>query len=59
MKQMTLIISPARILGTNDRVGSIEKDNGADIAIINDHPFYLFSYRYGLVSGEIVYEAKR
>ena len=38
-----ITIHPAKILGIDDRVGSIEKGKDADIVIMNGHPFDTFS----------------
>lgn len=54
-----ITINPARILGIDDRVGSIEKGKDADIVIMNGHPFDTFSTTYMvLVDGEIAYKAE-
>ncbi len=53
-----ITINPAKILGIDDRVGSIEKGKDADIVIMNGHPFDTFSTTYMvLVDGEIAYKA--
>jgi len=53
-----ITIHPAKILGIDDRVGSIEKGKDADIVIMNGHPFDTFSTTHMvLVNGEIAYKA--
>lgn len=55
-----ITINPARILGIDDRVGSIEKGKDADIVIMNGHPFDTFSTTHMvLVDGEIAYRAEK
>jgi imidazolonepropionase-like amidohydrolase len=55
-----ITINPAKILGIDNRVGSIEKGKDADIVIINGHPFDTFSnIERVLVDGEIAYDAER
>jgi imidazolonepropionase-like amidohydrolase len=55
-----ITINPAKILGIDDRVGSIEKGKDADIVIMNGHPFDTFSTTHMvLVDGEIAYKAEK
>lgn len=55
-----ITINPAKILGIDNRVGSIEKGKDADIVIINGHPFDTFSnIERVLVDGEIAYDTER
>jgi len=55
-----ITINPAKILGIDDRVGSIEKGKDADIVIMNGHPFDTFSTtEVVLVNGEIAYRAEK
>jgi imidazolonepropionase-like amidohydrolase len=55
-----ITINPAAILGIDDRVGSIEKGNDADIVIMDGHPFDTFSTAYMvLVDVEIANKAER
>lgn len=54
-----ITINPAKILGIDDRVGSIEKGKDADIVIMNGHPFDTFATTHMvLVNGEIAYKAE-
>ncbi|WP_440945999.1 amidohydrolase [Methanosarcina sp. T3] len=54
-----ITINPAKILGIDGRVGSIEKGKDADIVIMNGHPFDTFSTTHMvLVDGEIAYKAE-
>lgn len=51
-----ITINAAKILGVDDRVGSIEKGKDADLVIVNGHPFdYLSKVLYTIIDGEIVY----
>jgi imidazolonepropionase-like amidohydrolase len=55
-----ITINPAKILGIDDRIGSIEKGKDADLVIMNGHPFDTFSTTETvLVDGEIVYRAEK
>lgn len=55
-----ITINPAKILGIDDRVGSIEKGKDADIVIMKGHPFDTFSTTHMvLVDGEIAYKAEK
>lgn len=52
-----ITINPAKILGIDDRVGSIEVGKDADIVVFNKHPFDVQSKAmYVLIDGKIVYE---
>lgn len=51
-----ITINAAKILGVEDRVGSIEKGKDADLVIVNGHPFdYLSKVMYTIIDGEVVY----
>ena len=55
-----ITIHPAKILGIDDRIGSIEKGKDADIVIMDGHPFDTFSTTHMvLVDGEIAYKAEK
>lgn len=50
-------ISPARQLGRDDRVGSLEVGKDADIALFNAHPFDAFSRcEMTLIDGEVYFQ---
>jgi hypothetical protein len=53
----TLTINPARMLGVDHRLGSIEVGKDADL-IITDRPLldYMMLVRYSIIDGEIVYD---
>ncbi|MFI4855093.1 MAG: amidohydrolase family protein [Phycisphaerales bacterium JB065] len=53
----TLTINPARILGVDDRLGSIEVGKDADM-IVTDRPLvdYMMLVRYAIIDGEIAYD---
>lgn len=48
----TVTIAPARILGINDRKGSIEEGKDADIVIIDRD----FNIKYAIIAGKTVYQ---
>jgi imidazolonepropionase-like amidohydrolase len=51
-----ITINAAKILGVDNRVGSIEVGKDADLVIIKGHPFdYLSTVMYTIIDGEIVY----
>ncbi len=51
-----ITINAAKILGVDDRVGSIEKGKDADLVIVDGHPFgYLSQVLYTIIDGEVVY----
>ncbi|HCX78260.1 MAG TPA: amidohydrolase [Firmicutes bacterium] len=51
-----ITINAAKILGVEDRVGSIEVGKDADLVIIEGHPFdYLSTVMYTIIDGEVVY----
>jgi imidazolonepropionase-like amidohydrolase len=51
-----ITINPAKILGIDNRVGSIEEGKDADIAIFDRHPLDIQTKsQYVLINGEIVY----
>ncbi|MDD2282954.1 MAG: amidohydrolase [Eubacteriales bacterium] len=51
-----ITINAAKILGVEDRVGSIEAGKDADLVIIEGHPFdYLSTVMYTIIDGEVVY----
>ena len=54
-----LTINPARIIGVDDRVGSIEKGKDADLVIFEGMPALDTNARviYTIIDGEIVYSA--
>ena len=50
-------ISPARQLGRDDRVGSLEVGKDGDVAIFNGHPFDAFSRcEMTLIDGEVYFQ---
>lgn len=53
----TLTINPARMLGVDHRIGSIEVGKDADL-IITDRPLldYMMLVRYTIIDGEIAYD---
>ncbi len=52
-----LTIAPARMLGLDDRIGSLEKGKDADVLILNGHPLDYRTYvETAIVNGEICYE---
>ena len=54
-----ITINPARELGIQDRVGSIEVGKDADIALFNGHPFDGFSRcEMSLIDGEVWFQRK-
>ncbi|MFP4456442.1 MAG: amidohydrolase [Clostridia bacterium] len=51
-----ITITPAKLLGVDDRVGSIEVGKDADIVIFNGHPLQVTStVEKTLINGEVVY----
>lgn len=51
-----ITLNAAKILGVEDRVGSIEKGKDADLVIIGGHPFdYLSQVLYTIIDGQVVY----
>ncbi len=53
-----LTINPAKILGLDDRIGSLEVGKDADIVLWNTHPFdFRAKAQLVLIEGERVYEA--
>lgn len=51
-----ITINAAKILGVEDRVGSIEEGKDADLVIIAGHPFdYLSRPAYTIINGQIAY----
>lgn len=51
-----ITVNAAKILGVDDRVGSIEKGKDADLVIISGHPFdYLSSVLYTIIDGKVVF----
>ena len=51
-----ITINAARILGVDNRVGSIEVGKDADLVIFRGHPFdYLSTLMYTIIDGDIVY----
>lgn len=54
-----ITINPAKILGIDNRVGSIKEGKDADIVIYKGHPFDIFSeVEYVLIDGRVVYHRK-
>lgn len=52
-----ITINPARELGIDDRVGSIEKGKDADIVLFNAHPFDGFARcELALIDGEVYFQ---
>lgn len=52
-----ITINPARILGIDERVGTLEVGKDADIVISNDHPLKVTSViNKVLINGEVVFE---
>ena len=52
----SITINPARVLGIDDRVGSIEGGKDADIVIWDNNPFEINSHvLYTIIDGKIVY----
>lgn len=52
-----ITINPARIIGIDDRVGSIEEGKDADIAIFDGDPLEIKTRCvYSIINGQIVYE---
>ncbi len=55
-----LTINPAKILGLDDRLGTIETGKEADIAILNGEPFDpRTQVVYTLIDGEVVYRGDK
>ena len=55
-----ITINPARELGLDDRLGSIEVGKDADIALFNAHPFDAFSRcELALIDGEVCFQRQR
>ena len=54
-----ITINAAEIIGTADRVGSLEKGKDADVIILSGHPFdWQTVVEKTIIDGEIVYERK-
>ena len=54
-----MTINAAKMCGTDDRVGSIEKGKDADIAIFDGNPMETFTKTLmTIIDGKIVYRAK-
>jgi imidazolonepropionase-like amidohydrolase len=54
-----LTINPAKILGLEDRLGTIEVNKDADLVVWSGHPFDPRSYvEKTLINGKVVYEAE-
>ncbi|HWE36348.1 MAG TPA: amidohydrolase family protein [Isosphaeraceae bacterium] len=54
-----ITINPARQLGIDGRLGSIEKGKDADIALYNGHPFDAFSrVELTLIDGEVYFQRR-
>ena len=55
-----ITINAAKILGVEDRVGSIEVGKDADLVIIQGHPFdYLSTVMYTIIDGEVVHPPEK
>jgi imidazolonepropionase-like amidohydrolase len=55
-----ITINPARELGLDDRLGSIEVGKEADIALFNGHPFNAFARcELALIDGEVAFQRDR
>jgi imidazolonepropionase-like amidohydrolase len=55
----TITINPARELGLDDRLGSIEKGKDGDIALFNAHPFDGFARcELALIDGEVWFQRR-
>lgn len=49
-----ITVNPAKIMGVDDRVGSIEKGKDADLVVIDGHPFdYLSRVLYTIIDGQV------
>lgn len=54
-----ITINPAKNLGVEDRVGSIEIGKDADLVLWNEHPFqFTAKPSWTMINGEIVYQKK-
>ena len=55
-----ITITPAKITGIADRVGSLEAGKDADVVIYQGNPLTDLQYttKYTIISGEIVYQDK-
>jgi imidazolonepropionase-like amidohydrolase len=55
-----LTLTPAEVLGVDDRVGSLESGKDADLALYRGHPFYDVQARclLTLVEGEVVFDGR-
>ena len=54
-----ITINPARELGLDGRLGSIEVGKDADIALFNGHPFDAFSRcELSLIDGEVYFQRR-
>lgn len=52
-----ITINPAKNLGVDDRVGSLEIGKDADVVLWNHHPFhYMASPEMTIINGEIIYK---
>ena len=52
-----ITIAPARMMGLDDRIGSIEKDKDADILILNGSPLDYRTYvEQAIVAGKVSYD---
>ncbi len=55
-----LTITPARMLGVDDRIGSIEKGKDADLLILNGDPLDYRTYvEQAIVSGKVAYDRSK
>lgn len=56
----TITINPARELGLEERIGSIEVGKDADIAIFNGHPLNAYSRcEMTIIDGEVYFDRKK
>jgi imidazolonepropionase-like amidohydrolase len=55
-----ITLTPARILGVDDRVGSLEPGKDADLALYQGHPFYDVQARclLTLVQGKVIHDGR-
>ena len=58
LEAMTIV--PARMMGLDDRIGSIEKGKDADILILNGNPLDYRTYvEQAIVAGKVSYERNK
>lgn len=55
----TITINPAKLLGIDNRVGSIEKGKDADLVLFDGDPFeYLTNVKFVFIDGEVVKQSE-